>query len=150
MLHRHAILSPIRYLNTLSLYSLKVKREIERESGRMYSGWRRGDSASFKPGSDLYGPSIPVVVARRTKFRQRGGSVRGIRDALQGGHRSLLMHPAQFRVEESPLSTYPCAKYRNLDAHRVEINFHGACRATYNFYEVSKLKRKRGNMVINL
>ncbi|KAL0124704.1 hypothetical protein PUN28_006511 [Cardiocondyla obscurior] len=44
--HRHTILSPIRYLNTLSLNSLKAKREIERESGRIYSDWRLASSSS--------------------------------------------------------------------------------------------------------
>lgn len=47
---------------------------------------------------------IRPVNPRRPAAQNFGSnSARGIRDALQGGHRSLLMHPAQFRVEESAL-----------------------------------------------
>lgn len=45
----------------------------------------------------------PVNPRRRAAQNFGSNSTRGIRDALQGGHRSLLMHPAQFRVEENAL-----------------------------------------------
>lgn len=56
------ILSPIRYLNALSLNSLKAKREIERESGRIYYMYIA--TGIVKPVG-LYGPSIPVVTPRK-------------------------------------------------------------------------------------
>lgn len=56
------ILSPIKYLNTLSLNSLKAKREIERESGRIYIAIVKR-LASSNPLD--YGPSIPVVTPHK-------------------------------------------------------------------------------------
>lgn len=47
----------------------------------------------------------PVNPCRRAAQNFGSNSTRGIRDALQGGHRSLLMHPAQFRVEENALDS---------------------------------------------
>jgi len=101
-----SILSPIKHLGFVALWFKSKKRNRKGKCERI----SRQAICIVRPVG-LYDSSIPP--------RKISAATRRIRDTLyKEVSRSLLIHSTRDFDSKRAHWTYPCAKYRDLDAHR--------------------------------